>query len=231
MKIDFFSWEVSSRFDALAKTHRFLESHVQDAKNIAQSLLPAMPTIPATADEDEVGAAFAVHDEALWWHRRQFEIELPMFIRQSFLSRTYSLFEWAASGIAEQICTRKKLPHNPKLTNPITKSLVSFLEKPDVIANAFAVAQEIEAINDLRAVRHCVVHGEGDPSRLKDKADEQRVEALIASGTGVSCLGKLPSIDPDDSSRIWLEERYCFKAHSEALAFVKKVMVAANCFS
>ena len=80
--------ELSGRFDSLAKTHHVLESHLQDAKHIADGLLPVMPAIPAMADEDEVGAALAEHDEGIWSHRRQFEIELPMFIRQSFLSRT-----------------------------------------------------------------------------------------------------------------------------------------------
>ena len=142
------------------------------------------------------------------------------------------MFEWAASRIADEICARKKLAHRPKAADPITtKQLVSFLGKAGVMANPFAVAREIEAVDDLRAVRHCIAHCDGDPSRLRSKEDQQRVETLIASGIGISHIGNSPLIDPDESWRVWVEECYCFKAHSDVFAFLKKVMTAAKCFS
>ena len=231
MFIDFFSLELSSRFDTLSKTHRVLESQLQNAKHIAHSLLPTMPTIPATADEGEVAEAFAEHEAGIWWHKRQFEIELPRFIRNSFLLRLYSLFEWAANGMANQISERKNLNHRLNLKAPLTDRIVTFLKNPGVMAVQFDVAGAIEAVDDLRVVRNCLVHCAGDPSRIDKQRDRQLLESILYRGVGVSRLGKSPLIDDDESGLLWVDESYCFHAHTGVYTFFKNAMIAASCFS
>lgn len=140
--------------------------------------------------------------------------EYPQFLRYSFVALLVALTETRLEEMCDQLGKRKKLPANQQY-QAVKTSLKgdkpkSFFKKNVGDRNKEAVVTVWEPFTFLTIVRHCILHADGDVSKMKRQDQKDKLKKGNGNWPGYTIT----------NNRLVFQREFCKYACKEVWVFL-----------
>jgi len=163
---------------------------------------------------DDVDVQSALQD-----HYQFFEKDFPSRLRYSFVVLLYIVLETQSRALcrhlASKTCSDKTL--NDMQGHNLLDRLKTFLK--DVRGIRLAESDFWVGLHDIRKIRDCIVHGNGNPSELKKQKDRDHIARYAMRGKGITT---------DSWSFLKIEKQFCQSALKVVEEFFTEVFEACG---